>query len=98
MTDTFTPARPYLNTLTDGHGRTWQIAYWGTGFVYIRQLMDDDHSPIRIGDHASRDDWPYVIDLNGYSMTIDNVTTVWLTERASSWVDDRSNEDRDLTP
>lgn len=99
---TFTPESPYLKALADSHGRTWQFAYWGSGYVYIREMIDSpdiDDLIIPVGENATRDDWPYLIDLNYYSdVTRETITRVWLTKHAVEWAADRSNENREDTP
>lgn len=101
IVSTYTPARPYLKTLTDAHGRTWQFAYWGSGFVYIRELIDSpdlDDLIIPIGPKASRGAWPYLIGLDDYRSDGDRGTAAWLDRRAASWIADRNNESPEATP
>ena len=90
---TFTPESPALATLPDMRGALWQFAYWGSGFVYIREALDADEI-IPIGDKASRDDWPFLIDLNSHGMKPGDVTGEWLSERAVEWVSDRDEDIR----
>jgi hypothetical protein len=98
----FSTAAPFLDTRTDDHGRTWQFAYWGSGFVYIREQFetpDIDDMIIPIGDNASRDDWPYLIGVGDYiGMTPERVTRTWLVKRVTSWITDRNNENPEDTP
>lgn len=98
----FTTEPPYLTTLADRHGRTWQFAYWGSGFIYIREILDVDGDPVilpAMGNRASRSDWPYSIGIGDYiNMTPERVTHRWLTERVASWVSNRSSESREDTP
>lgn len=90
MSTTFTPSRPALAALPDSRGAIWQFAYWGSGFVYIREMFTDEDRVIPVGDRASRDDWPFLIDLSAYDMTAADVTHEWLTERAAQWIEDRN--------
>lgn len=89
MTSTFTPARPATAALPDRRGDVWQFAYWGSGFVYIRQAFTDEDRVIPIGDNATRDDWPFQIDLNYENMRPENVTREWLTDQAARWIENR---------
>jgi hypothetical protein len=90
---TYTPARPYTNTLTDSRGDAWQFAYWGSGFVFVRPVGDDIHVVAGIG-NSSRDIWPFLISLTDYMMRPEGATGAWLTKRAHAWIDAR-NEDID---
>lgn len=83
--DPFTEDRPYNTMIPDVNGRAWHFAYWGTGFVFIREY---DGAMPRLT--ASRDVWPYLIDLNYYSMRPADVTATWLAERANEWITDRN--------
>lgn len=42
--------------------------------------------------------WPYLIGLNDYGLTPENLTAEWIDDRAASWVADRSNENPEATP
>lgn len=87
---TYTLPRPYSATYADSDGRTWQFAYWGSGFIYIRELIEDDNT-LPVG--ASRDVWPFVIDLNETGAPCpEDVTLAWLDRRTGEWIAAR-NED-----
>jgi hypothetical protein len=79
-----------VNQHVDSTGRTWQFAYWGTGFVYIRELWDDGTQTLPIG--GTRSDWPFVIGLNDWMQRPETVTGAWLDEHSARWIKDR-NED-----
>jgi len=86
----FTTANPFTVALTDAQGAVWQFAYWGTGFVYIRELSDDEDRPaLHLVGNTSRDNWPYLIDLNDYSLKPGDVTREWVYERATEWIAER---------
>lgn len=84
----YTLARPYCATYADNGGRTWQFAYWGSGFIYIRELFENDNT-LPVG--ASRSVWPFVIDMNDPG-TPQDVTLAWLDRRTGDWIVGR-NED-----
>jgi hypothetical protein len=88
----YTPASPFLTTLADNDGRFWNFAYWGSQYVYIREVNEDTPIQPAMGDRASRDDWPYLIDLNSYGMRPEQVTREWLAERAAQWITDRNDD------
>ena len=95
MTDTapFTPDAPFAVKLTDSNGWLWQFAYWGNGFVYIREIPNELSDPMPlIGDDASRDDWPFLIDLNYYGTRPADVTAEWLDNHAAGWISGRNDD------
>ena len=96
MTDVeiFTPESPFLTTLADKDGATWQFAYWGSRYVYIREVINDYASegmPL-MGDRASRDDWPHLVDVLSYGLRPDDITRAWLIHRAATWITDRNDD------
>lgn len=91
MSSIYSHARPYLTTHTDENGSTWQFAYWGSKFVYIREVFDDGTEQ-RIPIGGTRDDWPFVIDLAHYLQRATDATPEWLDAKSAEWISDR-NED-----
>jgi hypothetical protein len=90
---TFTPASPYIRSLTDVNGWVWQFAYWGSGYAYIRDIPNELNDPLPpIGDNATRDDWPYLIDLNVERVKPDDVTRAWLNNQAARWITNRNDD------
>jgi hypothetical protein len=92
MNNNFTPEQPFTTQQVDKRGAVWQFAYWGSGNVYIREMFDDENRAISTGNRATRDGWPYLIDLNYYGMKPDDVTTEWLTLRAREWIIERDTD------
>lgn len=89
--DPFTPDRPYNTTLTDSAGARWHFAFWGSDNVYIREMHEGD-PPVSFGGNASRDDWPFVIDLFDYGLRPPGVTAEWLDARAHGWITNRNTD------
>jgi hypothetical protein len=89
---TYTPASPATAALPDSRGAIWQFAYWGSGYIYIREMFVDENRVIPVGDRVSRDDWPFLIDLNVEGMRPEDVTREWLAERAGVWIDARNTD------
>jgi hypothetical protein len=91
--DPYTSDHPYTRNLTDANGWMWQFAYWGSGKVYIRDIPNELSDPLPpIGEDATRDDWPFLIDLNYYGMRPEDVTAEWLRARAAEWITDRNDD------
>lgn len=90
MSNKFNPDQPFTAAQADKRGAVWQFAYWGSGNIYIRETFEYETHLIAIGNRASRDDWPYLIDLNYHGMRPDDVTTSWLEQRADEWITDRN--------
>jgi hypothetical protein len=86
----YTPSCPFSTQITDSRGVVWQFCYWGSGFVYIRETFDGDDRVIPIGKQASRDDWPFLIDLNDWAQTPETVNRAWLLKHTARWVTDRN--------
>jgi hypothetical protein len=89
---TFTPETPYASAAFTDDGAFWRFAYWGTGYIYIRETTDETGDALAHIGRASRDLWPYLIDLNDYGMRPEQVTRQWLAERVADWIISR-NED-----
>ena len=88
MSDIFTPDRPYNTTLTDSAGDRWHFAYWGSKNIYIRQ--HDGTGSFSFGPTAVRDDWPYLIGLDGEDIRPGDIAAEWIDDRAAQWIRDRN--------
>jgi hypothetical protein len=73
MNDEYTSEEPFVTTRTDADGTRWWFRYHGGSSVKIRP--------------AGSDDWTNQIMLSYYGMRPDTVTSAWLNERASKWID-----------
>lgn len=85
----FSITSPYLTRLVDIDGRYWQFAYWGTGYVYIREVVEDVND-VAVPLGGSRDQWPYLVDLNDWKRTPDTVSRTWLDSKSAEWITDRN--------
>lgn len=91
-TKIYTPDSPFLATLPDRDGHLWNFAYWGSRYLYIREVTEDTPISPAMGDRASRDDWPYLIALNDYGVQPQDVPRAWLADRAAEWILDRNKD------
>lgn len=89
-TDPATEERPFNTTLTDVRGSRWHFCYWGTEYVYVREMSNDREDSAPVGAREGLGRWHFRISLADYAIRPADVTQGWVTVRAEQWIADRN--------